>query len=211
MVAPNRELANTLFPFIINPQSSLQETPNTSNQQMDIEVDIPRGRSMLANSNNSRELLIHSNASSMAYADRVQALANCPTWAEQVENSELQSSGPALSYATVREEMNDINMAPVVEAIDPHVINTCTLQGQAALAIINNMSTPQGIEPSVISYSVNQPVDPQLWDSSFCLISLFGMNKYLEDNAKNITCSLYRLVSFIRQRKLKDKTAENIS
>ena len=51
--------------------------------------------------------------------------------------------------------MNDINMAPVVETIDPHVINTCTLQGQATLAIINNMSTPQGIEPSVISYSVN--------------------------------------------------------
>jgi len=128
MVVPNRELANTLFPSIINPQSSLQETTNASNQQMDIEVNILRGRLMLANSNSSRELSIHSNASSMAYADRVHALANCPTWAEQVKNSELQSPGPALSYATVRGEINDTNMAPVVKAIDSHVVNMCTPQ-----------------------------------------------------------------------------------
>jgi len=36
------------------------------------------------------------------------------------------------------------------------------------------------------------------------------MNKYLEGDAKNITCSLYRLTSFIRQIKLEDKTAEAI-
>jgi len=79
MVAPNRELANTLFPFIINPQSSLQEMTNANNQQMDIEVNSPRGQSMLANSNSSRESSIHSNTLSMVYADRVQVLANCPT------------------------------------------------------------------------------------------------------------------------------------
>jgi len=36
------------------------------------------------------------------------------------------------------------------------------------------------------------------------------MNKYLEGNAKNITCSLYKLASFIRQRKLEDNTTEAI-
>jgi len=36
------------------------------------------------------------------------------------------------------------------------------------------------------------------------------MNEYLEGNAKNITCSLLRMVAFIRQCKLEDKTAEDI-
>jgi len=101
-----------------------------------------------------------SNASSVAYADRVQALANCPTWAEQVEDADLQSSDPALSYATVREGTNETtNMGPVVEAFDPHVNNTCTPQGQAVPAnlcageqstVINNTVISQGPEPMVI-------------------------------------------------------------
>jgi len=53
------------------------------------------------------------------------------------------------------------------------------------------MSEPQGLKISIIPYSVNQLADPQLWDSSFCLISIFGMNKYLEVEAKNIVYSLY--------------------
>lgn len=36
------------------------------------------------------------------------------------------------------------------------------------------------------------------------------MNKYLEGNAKNITCSLFRIVVFIKQHKLEDKTVEDI-
>jgi len=37
------------------------------------------------------------------------------------------------------------------------------------------------------------------------------MNKYLEDDTKNTTCSLHRIVSFVRQQKLEDKIADNIS
>jgi len=53
-------------------------------------------------------------------------------------------------------------------------------------------------------------VNSQLWDGNFYSISIFGMNEYLEDDAKNITCSLLRIVVFIRQHKLEDKTAKNI-
>ena len=74
----------------------------------------------------------------------------------------------------------------------------------------SNTSTTQGIKPSVIPYAVNQPADLQLWDSSFCPISLLGMNEFLDGDAKNITCSLLRMVTFIRQRKLEDKTVEDI-
>ena len=36
------------------------------------------------------------------------------------------------------------------------------------------------------------------------------MNEYLEDDAKNIVCLLYRIAAFIRQYKLKDKTTKEI-
>ena len=37
------------------------------------------------------------------------------------------------------------------------------------------------------------------------------MNEYLEDDAKNIMYSLLRIVAFMRQHKLENKTTENIS
>jgi len=48
-----------------------------SNQQMDIEVNIPRNQSILANSNNSKKLSIYSNVLSVVYTNRVQVLAKC--------------------------------------------------------------------------------------------------------------------------------------
>jgi len=79
MVASNRELANTLFYFILNSQNSLQILTNIRNQQIDIKVNAPRSWLMLSSPDSSRELLMHFNALSVAYPDRVQALANCPT------------------------------------------------------------------------------------------------------------------------------------
>jgi len=71
----------------------------------------------------------------------------------------------------------------------------CIPQG---LTVINNTCISQDLELLVISYANNQPADLQLWNDDFYLISLFGINKYLEGNAKNITCSLFRMVVFIR-------------
>jgi len=172
MVASNKELAKKLFFFILNSQSSLQELTNVIKQQMDIDVNTSRGWSMLTSSDSSGELLMHSNALSVSYADRVQALANCPTWAKQVEEVKLQSSSLTLFYATVRKELNDTtNMVPVVEVLDSHIVNMCTPQGQITLVILcsdkqsmvnNNTVTSQGLKPLVIPDTVNQFADPQL-------------------------------------------------
>jgi len=70
----------------------------------------------------------------------------------------------------------------------------------------NNTSMPQNIKPSVILYIINQLANSQLLDGSFCPISLFGMKMFLDSDAKNITCSFLRKVSFIKQRKVEDKT-----
>ena len=88
--------------------------------------------------------------------------------------------------------------------------NTCIPQDVELQSNTVNMCKPQGLEVSTILYSVNQLVDLQLCDSNFCLISIFSMNEYLESDAKDIVCSLYQIVAFIRQRKLKDKIANDI-
>ena len=62
----------------------------------------------------------------------------------------------------------------------------------------NKICASQNVSLSVISYATNQSIDLQLWDNSFCSVSLFKINKYLEDNARNITCSLLRIVAFIK-------------
>lgn len=108
MVAPNRDLANTYFPFdfslLCNPQALC------SNMAVDMDIDMPRGWSVNSSANSSRASSIHLNTSSIAYAERVQALNNNPTWADQVEISESQ--GPALSYATPKVgENNNANEA----------------------------------------------------------------------------------------------------
>jgi len=43
IVVSNRELANTIFFFILNLQSNLQELSSVRNQQIDINIDSPRG------------------------------------------------------------------------------------------------------------------------------------------------------------------------
>ena len=53
-------------------------------------------------------------------------------------------------------------------------------------------------------------MDLQQQDGSFCPISIFEINKYLEGNAKNIVCSLYKMAVFIRQCKLENKAVEDI-
>ena len=61
----------------------------------------------------------------------------------------------------------------------------------------NNACSSQDIETVAIPYTVNQPADLLLWDSIFCPISLFQLNKYLDRDVKNTTCSLLKTAAFI--------------
>jgi len=88
MVVLKRNLANTLFPFVIN--SLLSKSLTTI--LMDIKTDTPRDRSLNNSANNSRESSTYSDMSSVAYTDRVKALTNSSVWADQVENKNFQFS-----------------------------------------------------------------------------------------------------------------------
>jgi len=70
-----------------------------------IETDCPRGHSAFSSFNSSRGTSANSTAYSMDYADCIQAQANNLTWAEQVENGEVQS--PSLSYTSLKDVILD--------------------------------------------------------------------------------------------------------
>ena len=188
-----RILANIPSYFHLNTLHNSQEPLN--NMEIDIEIDTPRDWSTNFNSNNSRVFLVYLNVSLTAYAEHVQALANNPSWTEKVEESDIS----ILSYVFSKiEESNNANEVKVLEPVlKPYGMN------------VNNIYS-QELEPFTIPYSINQSVYLQLWNGNFCSISIFSVNDYLEGDAKNIACSLYKMATFIRQIKIEDKTISDI-
>jgi len=67
MVVPIRELVNTLYISTDKPQTN--QISLSKQYLMDIEIDLPRGRSTSLSTNSSRETSINSVTSSMAYAE----------------------------------------------------------------------------------------------------------------------------------------------
>ena len=74
MVAPERILANTSFPFNLSTSSKPQEP--FKNMVTNMEVNTPRGQSVSSSTNSSRASSVHSNVLSIGYTEHVQALTN---------------------------------------------------------------------------------------------------------------------------------------
>jgi len=64
--------------------------------------------------------------------------------------------------------------------------------------------------PMVIPYSTNVPADPNLWDGNFTATSLFSTNKFLQNDVRNMACSLQRMACFLKQRSLEGRDGNNI-
>jgi len=158
---------------------------------MDIKQDNPRGRSPHHGLNQQREQSTDSyeSSSSIDYTERMQAQSDNMKWAEQVE-VELQQN---------QDDHIGLQMSNVESPFPTHDIG-----------MNNIIASPPALEPSVIPYQANQPVDPLLWNRNFLAISLFGTDEFLSGNAKNIACSLQRMVNFIKQRPISDKTEKDI-
>ena len=76
-----------------------------NNNNIDMEIDTPRERSVNSSINSSRESSTHSNVSSIPYVERMEAQNNNPSWTDQV-NKHIDSQGSYLSYTDpkVRED-----------------------------------------------------------------------------------------------------------
>ena len=75
---------------------------------------------------------------------------------------------------------------------------------------MNISSTEPNLELIAISYSDNQPINPKLQNSIFSLILLVEVDKFLGNDAQNITCSLLRIRTFIKQYLFSDKQAADL-
>jgi len=88
---------------------------------------------------------------------------------------------------------------------DPHVYNEA-----APIDPSQPASSTLPVPPSAIPYEANMPADPNLWDSHFRPISLFGTNEFLQSDARNVSCSLIHMAEFIRQRNITDHDGNKI-
>ena len=158
---------------------------------MDFEEDNLRGCSPKQEHNSPRNVFTKSYASSLSieYAERMQIQSNNIKQAEQVEQEYQQN--PDFPYAP---------QASDIEHSQPTHGN----------GIDSNTVSPPVLEPSIIPYQANQPIDPLLWDGNFSAISLFGTEEFLNSNTKNIAYSLQRMANFIKQRPIGDKTEKDI-
>jgi len=65
-----------------------------------------------------------------------------------------------------------------------------------------SIPTTAPVTSAAIPYEANSPADSNLWDGHFGPVSLFGTNEVLQNNMRNISCSLIQIVQFIRQRNI---------
>ena len=157
---------------------------------IDIEINISR-------TNSSKELLVNSSALSTPYIKRMPALNNSPFWTEQVEHTEFQEFFLSYTFPKIKDTGRANKTTVIANIAEP--------QGEYVNSMDMSTCQPQGLETMSIPYSVNQLVDPSLWDNSVYSISIYSLNKYLEANTTNIIMSLNRIISFIRNRFLNRK------
>jgi len=82
IVAPIRELVNTLFLISTKAFSTSSMTHDPSYIDIDIDIDTSRGRSTSSNNKSSREFSMHSNTSSVPYFKRMEIQSDNPLWSK---------------------------------------------------------------------------------------------------------------------------------
>jgi len=179
-------LVNTMFETSQNPY---ENQPNPE-RPPDTAVNIQQGRMPLRNNFNtprslSASTIDSSPPSEMDYAERVATLNNC---------MDVEMSNSPMDYTRniVLQQMHS----------DNEVVPNASCQ-------VNLSTLP--VPLSNIPYKANAPADPNLWDGHFGTISLFGINKFLQSNTQNISCSLICMAEFVKQRNITNCNGNKIT
>jgi len=164
MVVPNRELVNiTLSSKIYNSFNPIIQ----NNSSIDIDIDIYKGRSASLSTNNSRELLTHSNCSSILYHKRIEDISNKLSWNKQVKLNEKKNFFLSYTISKIGENRmanedtdqssKDGEQSTINKTTVPN--NTIILQDRGVDNINRNTSIPYGLEMSSIPYGNYQPAE----------------------------------------------------
>ena len=90
--------------------------------------------------------------------------------------------------------MTYVTSRDIVHKLKPTVVLICLLHSWIIhTLLVLDVKTEEdrlNIELIVIPYGDNQSVDPNLWNSSFFSVSLFGTEESLDKNIKNLTILL---------------------
>ena len=118
MVAPNREIVDI---NLSSYNSAMSNSMGVNAIPKDINMDEPRGRSPSSSLNAPREMLAHSDLSSISYMDRMEVQSNDSSQFNQTEQEHFQLSYPTSKgrVPNVQNKANDSNNMPL-----PHVENT---------------------------------------------------------------------------------------
>jgi len=138
MVMPNREIANINLSSYNSAMSNSMEVNAISE---DINMDEPRGRSLLSSPNTSKGMSAHSDLSSIPYVDRIEAQNNDSSWFNQTEQEHFQLSYPTSKEGVpnVQNEANNSSNMPPPHVEDANNNNV-------------NMDQPHGFDSSSIPY-----------------------------------------------------------
>jgi len=138
------------------------------------------GRSMSSSLKTLKELLTHSDLSSIFFVDRIEAQSKDLIWANQTEQELFQ-----LSYTSHKEgennnseraKTNNNTSSTCVEDINNSKVNT---------------NLPHGFESVPLAYSDNQPTNHNSWNNQTNPILIFRTEETKVIDMNNIKLSLY--------------------
>jgi len=121
-----------------------------------------------------------------------------PSEMDYAERINIENNG--MDIETLDQEMEGLySSAPSVNMLQTPPQNK---------EVSNSITAP--VTPAAIPYEANSPADPNLWDSHFGPVSLFGTNEVLQNDTCNISCSLIQIAQFIRQRNISNHDSNTI-
>ena len=88
--------------------------------------------------------------------------------------------------------------------------NTSIPQGESEANNMTKTCSSQGFTNILISYDINQPVEPNGWNGEAYPISIFSIMEFLEIDSINMTSLFLCIANFIRNRSVKHNMVNNV-
>jgi len=183
---------------LFSPTSAISNPYDINGILEDININAPRGRTIIASTNFLRNLSMLSKVSSMEYHNHIEAQNNKPNWANQTEAENFH-----ISYATSERGKSSIQ---VLADNNSYGLTTCVDHTNTTFPNL----TQSSFNMSFLSYEEIQPDNLNSWEGHTQPISIFGKHSTQDININNIKISLSRILDFITNYHIKNNKKGDI-